>query len=121
MGCRTYIYNLDNNTNCCLGKLVAYVEPDDNMKLLKWCREHLTDKDDLEYIEQYADVGYCCEAITFKQIFTRQEILDFFTCYVADKQYMCKEFPYFQNDMWADILKTLSSGWRFKIEWTEGG
>lgn len=133
MGIRTYIYgvdtpkidevNLENHHEpdnyVCLGKMVAYVDSLDIPKLetVKWLEKHLTDEEDKEYLEQYKDVGYCNEYITFNQVFTHEEMLEFVEAYYNDKV---------SKTVWnnvyglSDVILLLENYDYFVIEWTGG-
>lgn len=140
MGVRTNIYGIDeseletclwqdadgctqlNFTHAeyaCLGKLVAYVNYNDiaKMETVQWLEKHLKDEEDKEYLEQYKDVGYCGEYITFNQVFTHEEILDFIENYFNDKV----KYSSFQNVFGLkDIILLLENHDHFLIEWTGG-
>lgn len=130
MGVRSYIlgigedYGLDNKPlehveeEACLGKMVAYVDfykDIPKMETVQWLEKHLTDEEDKEYLEQYKDVGYVGESITFNQIFTHEEILEFVEAFYNDKV---------SKSEWknvcglSDVVLLLEDYVYFMIEWT---
>lgn len=140
MGIRTYIYGIDedNLKTClgkdtdgctqlefthagyaCLGKMVAYVDMRDvpKMETVQWLEKHLKDEEDKEYLAQYKDVGYCNEYITFNQVFTHEEMLEFVEAYYNDKV---------SKSGWknvyglSDVILLLENYDYFVIEWTGG-
>lgn len=132
MGIRTYIYGCEYNNipakipsistsddGACLGKLVAYVDVADipKMDTIQWLGEHLTDKEDREYLAQYYDYGYCDEYITFNQLFKHEEILDFLECYYNDK---VKYSPFKSVYGIKDVFLILENYDYFVIEWAGG-
>lgn len=132
MGIRTYIYGCEytnipaktpttsiRHDGVCLGKMVAYVDPriTPQMDTVKWLGEHLTDKEDREYLAQYYDYGYCGEYITFNQVFTHEEILEFVEAYYNDKVSKTG-----WNNVYglSDVILLLENYDHFVIEWTGG-
>lgn len=132
MGCRTWIYNSDDNECLCLGKLVAYVRPYEGTlpNLKKWCDDNITDKDDRIYLfggrdedgdywEGYFNIGYCYEAITFNESFNRDQIADFVTAFIRDNAN--GPYPRFDQSFYQKIGNLLANDTKFTIQWTEGG
>lgn len=140
MGIRTNIYGIDedNLKTClgkdadgctqlefthaeyaCLGKLVAYVDVNaiHQMDTMQWLREHLTDKEDREYLAHYYDYGYCGEYITFNQVFTHKEMLEFIETYYNDKVSKSE-----WNTVYglSDVILLLENYDYFVIEWAGG-
>lgn len=131
MGSRTYIYGDGTDNYVCMGKLVAYVDPDTLPNLKEWCDKNITNEDDRTYLfggidelgqdwdgYGYFDIGYCHESIDFHQNFNRQQIAEFITAYIKDD---CHSYRYFNDKDYIDIGKLLSESETFTIEWTEGG
>lgn len=140
MGIRTNIYGIDedNLKTClgkdadgctqlefthagyaCLGKMTAYVDVYNvpKMNTIQWLGEHLTDKEDREYLAQYYDLGYCGEYITFNQIFKHDEMLDFIENYYNDK---ARYSPFKSMYGIKDVILLLENYDYFLIEWTGG-
>lgn len=129
MGSRTYIYGDGTKNYVCMGKLVAYVDPDTLPNLKEWCDKNITDKEDRSYLfggvdedgdecPGYFNIGYCHESVDFYQKFTRDQIGEFITAYIKDD---CHSYRYFNDKVYIDIGKLLSESETFTIEWTEGG
>ena len=133
MGIRTYIYGVDTpniddvnlehhhypDNYVCLGKMAAYIDSLDVPKLetVKWLEKHLTDADDKDYLEQYKDVGYCNEYVTFNQVFKHEEMLEFVEAYYNDK---VSKSPWNNVYGLSDVILLLENYDYFVIEWTGG-
>lgn len=129
MGCRTYISIIRNEEEVdtgvfgCLGKLVAYTEPNELENLKYWCDREITDEKDREYLKQFFDIGYCCEAVTFNQSFNRYQLLEFVRAFFLDLE----KFKGVENLHWSYIFEVMAflalskDNDTYKIEWTEGG
>ena len=100
----------------CLGKLVAYIDypVTEKMETVKWLEAHLKDEEDKEYIKRYKDIGYCGEYITFNQVFTHEEMLEFIEAYYSDKVKLSS-----WNNVYglSDIILLLENYSMFAIEW----
>ena len=127
MGCRTYIYinrdGVDMGRFGCLGKLVAYSDPSELEHLKMWCEHEITDEEDREYLKQFFDIGYCCEAVTFKQSFNKYQLLTFLNAYFLDLEKHIGT----ENLHWSFIFEAIAilalsrDNDTYTIEWTEGG
>ena len=129
MGCRTYIsinrdgVNVDTGMFGCLGKLVAYSDPDELEHLKMWCDSEINDEEDREHLKSFFDIGYCCESITFKQSFNKYQLLTFLNAYFLDMEKHIGT----ENLHWSFIFEAMailalsSDNDTYTIEWTEGG
>ena len=127
MGCRTYISinrdGVDMGMFGCLGKLVAYSDPSELKYLKRWCDKEITDEEDREYLKQFFDIGYCCEAVTFKQSFNKYQLLTFLNAYFLDMEKHIGT----ENLHWSFIFEAIAilamskDNDTYTIEWTEGG
>lgn len=127
MGSRTYIGINREGANLgmfgCFGKLVAYSDPSKLTNLKKWCNREITDEEDKDYLKQFFDTGYCCEAVTFNQSFNKYQLLTFLRAYLLDME----EYKGTENLHWTylfDVIAVIALSKdddTYTIEWTEGG